>query len=127
MGKHGKDPSEGLIFGLLLVSVGVLFLLNRMDVVSIGDIWDWWPLLFIGLGAMKIVMWRSAESVASGLGMTMFGLWFLVSERGWFGLSWSDSWPLALVAIGLSMVARAALEPLFRGRGANAPEGERHA
>jgi hypothetical protein len=125
MRNHWHDPTEGLVFGLLLVAVGVVFLLNQMGLLSIGDVWAWWPLLIIGLGAVKIVFWRTAKSVASGFGMTLFGLWFLVSERGWFGFGWSDSWPLAVVAVGLSMVARAALEPLFRNR--DSAEGEHHA
>lgn len=125
MRKHRNDPSEGLVWGLLLIGFGVMFLLSELGVISLMELWSWWPFIFIGIGLIQAAMWRSAKSVASGFGMMLFGAWFLISDRGWFGLGWSDSWPLAVVAVGLSMVVRAALEPLFRDR--SVEEVERNA
>lgn len=126
MGKSKSDKTDdAVVFGLALIAIGVVFLLDELGVIGIREVWTWWPWLFIGVGVVRAAMWRSAKTVASGFGMVLFGLWFLISVEGWFGLGWSDSWPLAVVAIGLSMVARAALEPLFRDR--SVEEVERNA
>jgi hypothetical protein len=126
--RKAKDPREGVLFGVILVIAGVVFLLDRMDVIYIGRIWQWWPLVLVGMGLFKMVLWHSAETVSSGLNFVMFGLWFLVSVHSWFGLHWGNSWPLALVAVGISMVARAVLEPLFRSASDDVqPGGGSHA
>lgn len=123
-----KNPREGVMGGMIFVVLGVLFLLHNLDVIRIGRVWQWLPYLLIGIGVVQMVFWSSAEQVASGFGLALFGTWFLITVHGWFGFGWSNSWPLALVAIGLSMVSRALLEPLFRGPAGNAaPQGGPHA
>jgi hypothetical protein len=109
--------------GLLLVTLGVLFLLHQLDLIHVGRVWQWWPYVAIAFGVFRMAIWSSAEGVASGFGLALFGLWFLVTVNGWFGFDWSSSWPLALVAVGLSMVTRALLEPLFRGPVGDVPPG----
>lgn len=120
--RRGLDG--GLQTGLALIVIGTLFLLHRLDVIHVGRVWMWLPYVLIGVGLLQMVMWASAEQVGSGFGLALFGTWFLITVNGWFGFDWSNSWPLALVAIGLSMVLRALLEPLFRGPSGRAtPEG----
>jgi hypothetical protein len=110
--------------GAILIALGTLFLLHKLDVIHIGRVWQWLPYLMIGIGVFKMALWSSAEQVASGFGLALFGTWFLITVNGWFGFDWSNSWPLALVAIGLSMVSRSLLEPLFRASSTGTtPEG----
>lgn len=122
------NPREGVTGGLFLIALGTLFLLHKSDVIHLGRVWEWLPYLMIGFGVLQMALWSSAEQVASGFGLALFGAWFLVTANGWFGFDWSNSWPLALVAVGLSLVSRSLLEPLFRSRSANStPEGGPHA
>ena len=114
--RRGRKAAEGLFFGFILVLVGSVFMMDRLGMIDMGDFWEWWPLIPIAMGLVRIAGWDSAESVASGIGWTLFGCWFLVNQMGWFGLDWHNSWPIVLVAIGLSMVVRTLLEPLFRDR-----------
>ncbi len=126
--RRKKDPREGVLFGLLLVALGVLFLMSRFDIVHLGPAWEWWPYIVILFGLFRMALWSSAHSVGSGFGLVLFGGWFLVTVNHWYGFDWSNSWPLALVAVGLSIVARVLLEPLFKGsQDAAAPGGEPHA
>jgi hypothetical protein len=110
---HQRLGREGPLFGMLLVAIGSILLLDRFGYVDRYDIWDWWPLVPIAFGAARIVAWTSASRVASGLEWVLFGLWFIACQRHWYGLSWSESWPLVLVGIGAGMVTRALLEPAF--------------
>jgi LiaF transmembrane domain len=128
MSRRHKDPREGVAFGLLLIAFGALFLLDRAGVIFLGRSWAWWPWIVIGFGIFKMALWNSAKTVASGLGLVMFGLWFMISVNGWYGLDWSNSWPLALVAVGVGMIARTALAPLFPKDAADVQSGgEPHA
>jgi len=61
----------------------------------------------IALGAIQLVVARSPRRVGSGVMTVLMGFWFLIAQRGMYGLTWHRSWPLAFVAIGAGMVARA--------------------
>jgi len=107
----------------------MLFLVARLGIYPMGDFWEWWPFLPIGLGLVRIVTWGSAEEVGSGVTLALLGGWFWVATREWNGMSWSDSWPLGLVAVGAGMVVRAVLSPVFERQlpPPLPPGGEHHA
>jgi hypothetical protein len=111
---HRRRRSRGgLGIGVVLVLLGMLFLFARLGIYELGDFWEWWPLVPIVYGVFRAASWHSAEEVGSGVTAIFLGGWFLVATHGWRGLGWSDSWPLALVAVGAGMVVRALLEPVF--------------
>ena len=114
--RRDSERQEGIVFGLILVALGAVFLLDRLDDVEAHDLWHWWPLLLTAHGLSKILGWRSADRVGSGVTEVLFSGWFLVSNEGWWGFSWVNSWPLVFVAIGLGMVVRSALGPAFDRR-----------
>lgn len=113
-GRRRKRAGDGLWFGLALMLFGGIFLLDRMGILGLGGLGVWWPLIPIAFGAAKILTWQSADTVGSGVTLTLLGFWMWASVEGWYGLSWRNSWPLALAAIGTGMVAKALLLPLFR-------------
>lgn len=103
----------GAIFGLLLVFFGSALLLQRLDVIDLyglRDYWSYWPFLFVAWGLYRIISAESPRRVGGGVTTLLFGLWFLVSTWNWNGLDWSNSWPLVFVAIGAGMVTRGILE-----------------
>ena len=114
-GRHRTDRSyfTGIAWGITLAGLGVVFLLAQLDVLDIGRWWRWWPLLNAAWGFSRIVAWTSADDVGSGVAWLLVTGWLLVSSFGWFGLDWSNSWPLVLVAIGAGMVTTSLLRPLF--------------
>lgn len=105
--KEEKDRSGGIAMGLVLILIGALFLADRFNLMDLGDVWDYWPLLLIAYGVVKLVTGRNGEAVGSGITWTLFGLWFLAVQLDWYGLTYADSWPIALVAVGGGMVVRA--------------------
>ena len=122
-----RKAGDGLWFGLALMVFGVIFLLDRLDVVDLGGLGAWWPLIPITFGAVRILTWQSADSVGSGVTLTLMGLWMWASVEGWYGLSWRNSWPLALAAIGTGMVAKSLLTPVFHeDKAVDEEEGGHH-
>ncbi len=97
----------GLIVGLVLVGLGVVFLLREFGVVS-GSIFvsGWWALLVAGLGLAKIVGSRRAKDLGGGVTLTLIGAWLYLAHTGNLGFTYHNSWPLVLVAVGAGMVAR---------------------
>ena len=52
--------------GLLLIFLGIVFLLNTLDIVSIGKILKFWPLLLIAAGAGMLYSRIRAETLPPG-------------------------------------------------------------
>jgi hypothetical protein len=96
----------GVIWGLALIALGLLFLFERLGVLS-WHVWMvWWPLVVIAIGLGQAVSARRAKRVGDGVTLLLMGGWFLLASNEWYGLSWGNSWPLALVAAGAGMLAR---------------------
>ena len=101
---------QKLIWGIVLVGLGVLFLLDNLDLFELGDLWRYWPLVLIALGIAKIVQPDDRKGRSSGAWLVMIGLWLLVGSLELFGLNFGSSWPLLLVGIGAVIVFQAIVE-----------------
>ena len=91
------------IWGMFLIALGVLFLLERMGIPGLANPGSWWPLILVVVGLTSLVGGR----VGSALTMMLLGGWFFAVTNGWHGLTYVNSWPLVLVAVGVGMVVKA--------------------
>jgi len=90
------------IFGLIVVTLGVLFLLDTTGVTD-NVFGDFWPLALMGLG----VLWTYEERGRGFFGPAVFllGLGFLLENLDVIGHDWlAVYWPVALILLGLSIV-----------------------
>lgn len=112
-----RNRSGGAFFGAILILIGATMLLERLDVIEprlVYAFWEYWPLLFMGWGLFRILQAESPRRVGGGVTTLLFGVWFLICETRWQGLTWGTSWPMVLVAIGSGMIVRALLERTWR-------------
>ena len=99
---------EKVIFSLLVMGLGIVFLLNALRVIQLGSgITFWsvlWPFCLIFMGVM---LCKSDLSPVS-LGIALFGLYMLLYNAGiipaQYKLTWSMIWPAALILIGLTVL-----------------------
>jgi Flp pilus assembly protein TadB len=99
-----RSVLTGLLPGLALILVGVLFLLDNAGLLP-GD--DWWQYFLVGLGLVFIILswvqyinpkrgrprfWR----ILAGLALVATGLVFLFGFRDW--------WPVVLIVVGVALV-----------------------
>lgn len=93
-----------LIWGIVLIAVGALLALERLGVVEIDALWRYWPMIMICLGLAQMIRPKCPADRGSGVWLLLIGLWLQANMISLFGLTFSNSWPLLLVAVGLSMV-----------------------
>jgi hypothetical protein len=103
----GPNLAGGMIMGLTVIAVGVLFLLRNVGVLYFDDLWQYWPVILIAVGISKLANTHSASSVTSGLIIGGIGTVFLLKNLGYiYGDIWQYIWPGILIAVGLSILVR---------------------
>ncbi len=107
-----KRVDPGALFtGLILIAVGILFLLDRLDVANFGFIaHHYWPLIVVAFGVRHLLRGRTWN----GLWFIVIGSWLQVSVLRLFGLTFGSSWPLLLIAYGAGMILRAMIDSARR-------------
>lgn len=93
-----------LVFGLVIVVLGILFTLDNLGLVDSGEALRYWPVVLVLFGLTRLLGIGARRHLAMGVIFTLLGSWLLVHE---FGLtSWEpwDFWPVFLVVLGFSMV-----------------------
>lgn len=117
--RRDEDWQGSLAWGLGLVAVGTIILLQYFDVVPFRMWRDWWPFIIIAIGLTQLLLARGPQNIGGGLSLALLGVWFLMAANRMYGLTWANSWPLALVASGAGMVARSVAAGFF-------PKPDRH-
>ena len=74
-----------VMWGLVLIAVGVIFLLDRMDLVDVRSLWHYWPLLIVAAGINQTIGYPSAREFCSGLWTVFIGLWLFAVFEGFLG------------------------------------------
>ena len=93
-----------IMWGLVLIALGVIFLLDRMNMVEAETLWHYWPLVMVVAGINQTIGYPSAREFKSGLWTTFVGLWLFAAQEQIFGLTYANSWPLFLLMAGLQLV-----------------------
>ena len=108
-GRSGEGPSRDfgrLLIGLIVVTLGVLFLLDTADVLRADRVIDrWWPLAIVAAGALTLAERPPAR--VRGLILTGAGVLLLLFTTDVLGDdAWNYVWPAALIVIGATIIAR---------------------
>ncbi|TFW33386.1 LiaF transmembrane domain-containing protein [Massilia horti] len=105
-----------LVWGLVLVVIGVLVLLDRL---GIADLWNWWhylPLLLVVIGINRTIGYPTAGDFAGGLWLALIGIWLFATLEGMFGLNFRNSWPIVIIISGLAVAIKPIMARHFRSR-----------
>jgi predicted membrane protein len=107
MRRRHANPASGMIFGIAIIAVGVLFLLQNLGIVYFADVWQFWPMILIALGVSKLISPTGVPQVTGGLVLTAIGTLFLLRNLDIIYVNvWQFVWPVIIIAAGVSMLAR---------------------
>lgn len=121
MSDSGIRITGRLVFGLVVIALGVVFLLEELGIADAGRILRYWPAVLLAYGVMRITGFFCRQNVIGGALFALAGAWLLLKAVDVIPYDPWDFWPVILVAIGVSMV----LGALGRARpgGPAAPRG----
>jgi predicted membrane protein len=105
-----KGTQSRIFWGLVLIAVGVLFLFDQMGELDFGYLVSrYWPAIFILIG-LSIIIGNNFQNAGSGVFFILFGTFFLFMRLRIFHRDvWHYFWPLAIIALGIWILAKPAL------------------
>lgn len=106
------------VWGVLLIGVGVLALLDNFDYISIVDFWQYWPLFLVVIGLGMMIDFSSPKQFTDGLMLAVIGCWLYASLEHLWGLTFRNSWPIILIVCGVNII----LKPILSARWASHQE-----
>ena len=87
----------GVVTGGILMLIGLVFLLDHLGIISIGNPWRFWPMLLVLTGVMNFMSQRRAW-----VALLMFaGVVLQLNQLGITHFGWAALWPMMLIAFGL--------------------------
>lgn len=100
MENNANRASNQVVLGLLVVGMGVLFLLDNLDILNVRHAIGFWPLVFIVAGCAALFGNGPRSGNYLGGVLLAVGLLMILGRMGYFFISWSTLWPLVMIALG---------------------------
>ena len=97
-----KNLSGRIFWGLVLILLGVLFLLDQLGRADFGDLVSrWWPLILVAIGLWQLIS-SNFQELAGGLFMIALGAIFQLAKLEILGRNlWHYVWPALIIGLGL--------------------------
>src|SRR5438034_4815100 len=106
-----RSPTGHLFVGITIAALGVLFMLDNLQVLNAGEFLRYWPALIILFGLFKIAQSRAAGGWVGGAIWVVIGSVLLANKLGYLAdISLHKFWPLLLVLFGARIASRAFYE-----------------
>jgi hypothetical protein len=101
------QTTQRLVFGVILLGLGVVFLLDRLDVFDPGHLWDYWPLVFAAVGLSKLLQPATVQGRGFGAILVIVGVWWTLDNLDLVPYGVWDLWPVFLILAGANLLWRA--------------------
>jgi hypothetical protein len=95
-----------LLFGLVLLTLGVLFTLDNLNVLESEGILQWWPAIFLLVGLCKLFGIGTSRHLVWGVVFSVVGFFLLGDSLGQWDFDIWNFWPVILIFVGGSLLAR---------------------
>lgn len=100
MAADTRRASNQVVLGLLVIGMGVLFLLDNLDILDFRHAIGFWPLAFIGAGVVIVSGDGPRSGSYAGVVLIAVGVLMILGRLGVLYVSWGMVWPLLLIALG---------------------------
>src|SRR5258708_23681655 len=103
-GHHRGGRYGGLVPGAVTLAIGAIFLLDNLGIVRAGHFLQFWPLILIFAGIVKLA---DPCRRAWGAMLLVFGGLLQLNQLGFRHFSWGEMGPLVLIASGALLICSA--------------------
>ena len=104
MKNNQRDPQQRLVFGLLIMAVGVLALLDNLRIFEGVRLISFWPAVFIVGGILKMSQSQARSGYVIGAIFIAVGSIMTLNNLGVISVRIRDFWPVILIAVGFLVI-----------------------
>ena len=104
---HTKSVSRQVILGVLVIGMGLLFLLDNLAIWDFHRSIQFWPMVFIVVGVIKLFDTSSSDGYFLGAVLILVGVLMTMNRLGYIYFTWRAVWPLLLIALGGAVLYKA--------------------
>lgn len=104
MRNRNRDPQQRLVFGVLIMVVGVLALLDNLRIFEGIRLISFWPAVFIVGGILKMSQSQARSGYLIGAIFIMIGSIMTLNNLGIISIRMRDFWPVILIALGFLVI-----------------------
>src|ERR1700678_3401739 len=102
-----RHARKRILWGLILVCAGCIFLLDRMDVLDMAEFWRFWPIVILLSGLVDVLAATTWKHIAEGLNQAVGGIWLFACFEHVWGFTFGNSWPVLLIGFGVTVMVGA--------------------
>ena len=102
--ENNNQPQSRIIIGALLLIFGALALLDNLNIFHAREIFHFWPMVFILVGALKISKSDTTVGYVIGCGFIGLGALLILHHMGIIYFRMRDWWPVFLIFAGLMVI-----------------------
>lgn len=103
---HHRHPGRRVLFGLSVIGIGLLALLDNLRLFDIALLRSFWPLLLVIWGLGRLAWPHHRGSAIFGVALIFMGLALTAQQLGYLHVQWRDWWPVFIILAGVSIVMR---------------------
>jgi hypothetical protein len=101
---YSRNSNRHFIFGVIILLVGVVLLLDQIGFVAANDIFRFWPLFLIYLGVNRIMRRPGTVGWFWGGFLVLLGISFQLQELGLSHVHILVIWPVFLICAGILLI-----------------------
>lgn len=109
---ENKRPQQGMgqvLIGLAVIALGCVFLLENFGILDFDYTLQFWPVVLILAGALKLTQSGDKGGKAIGGFLIAFGAALILKSTGLLYVSWRTLGPLVLIALGVVVIFKSNL------------------
>jgi len=111
--RHSHHPAHRVIFGLGVIGIGTLALLDNLNTFGMPLLRTFWPLALVLFGLSRIVWPRHAGNWVFGIALVIVGSVMTAQNLDLVSIRLRDWWPVFIILAGASILLRG-LFPHYR-------------
>ncbi|WEF35180.1 LiaI-LiaF-like domain-containing protein [Pseudoduganella chitinolytica] len=117
---NGQHMAAQVVVGLAVIVIGFLFLFDNLGWLDLDIGVQFWPVVLVGAGVLKIAQARSGRGSATGAILVLAGVVLLLRALGWLHIGWNVLGPALMIGGGALLVVRSAGRRHLAGRAGSA-------
>lgn len=109
------NPQQRLILGAFIIIIGALALLDNLQIFNTRDMVQFWPTVFVVVGAIKLSQANTRSGYIIGGGLIAAGTILTLNRMGIIHFRMRDWWPVLLIAGGFLVIFKDKANDIFKG------------